>query len=222
MSRGEAHVPHPKLTARFDEALLFAASKHRAQIRKGTPGVPYLSHLLSVAALVLEAGGDEDLAIAALLHDTAEDQGGRAALAEIRRHFGERVCRIVDGCTDTYENPKPDWCTRKRNYIAHLRCEADLDTCMVSAADKVHNARSILSDLYLSGDTVFDRFKASKDETLWYYRELLDAFGEASRRHGTAAGDGEYGLQRLVHELKRVVGELEESADRPGESTCRE
>lgn len=212
---------HPKLNARFDAALRYAADKHRTQIRKGTADVPYLAHLLSVAALVLEAGGDEELAIAALLHDTAEDQGGRAVLEEIGREFGPRVAGIVDGCTDTYEVPKPDWHTRKRNYIEHIRQQADLDVCVVSAADKVHNARSILSDHYLSGDAVFERFKVSKDETLWYYRQLLSAFSDAARRHGVAAGDGEYGLQRLLHELNRVVGELEQRAGRPGEHTCR-
>src|SRR5271163_4142084 len=131
-----------RLGPRFERALLFATRKHAAQTRKGG-SVPYISHLLGVAGLVLEAGGDEDLAIAALLHDVVEDCGGAPMLKEVRRRFGRRVAHVVEGCTDTDQDPKPPWRERKENYIQHLRT-ADADVRLVSAADKVHNLRHIL------------------------------------------------------------------------------
>jgi (p)ppGpp synthase/HD superfamily hydrolase len=164
----------PVLSHRFEEAFHYANQLHGGQLRKGSQ-VPYISHLLGVTALVLEDGGDEDQAIAALLHDAAEDQGGRETLAEIRRRFGERVAEIVDGCTDTYENPKPPWRERKIAYMQHLRT-ASKDVCRVSLADKLHNARSILIDLRQYGETTWERFNGGKEGTLWYYRSLVEIF----------------------------------------------
>jgi GTP pyrophosphokinase len=130
---------------------------------------------MGVASLVLEAGGDEDLAIAALLHDVVEDCGGHAMLKEVRRRFGPRVAKIVDGCTDSYATPKEPWRERKENYIARLRKE-DADTRLVSAADKLNNVRSIVSDYRVIGESVWSRFSGGPEGTLWYYRTLLDEF----------------------------------------------
>ena len=185
----------PVLTNRFAEAFAYAATLHARQVRKGA-NIPYLSHLMSVAALVLEDGGDEDEAIAGLLHDAVEDQGGKPTLEEIRRRFGEKVARIVDGCTDSDTVPKPPWRERKERYVAHVR-HAAADVRRVSSADKLHNARSILTDYRVIGDALWNRFTASKEETLWYYRSLLEAF--------RVAGSG-----RLVDELDLVVSELEQ------------
>jgi (p)ppGpp synthase/HD superfamily hydrolase len=182
------------LGARFERALLFATRKHAGQRRKGTT-VPYVAHLLSVAGLVLEAGGDEDLAIAALLHDVVEDCGGGPMLKEIRRRFGERVAHVVDGCTDTDVDPKPPWRQRKEDYIAHLRT-ADADTRLVSAADKLHKVRSIVAIYREIGDRVWERFHGKRDGTLWYYRTLLDEF---QRKKSSP----------LIRELERAVIELE-------------
>jgi (p)ppGpp synthase/HD superfamily hydrolase len=162
------------LTERFEQALDYAQNLHKDQVRKGS-NVPYMAHLMGVAALVLEDGGDEDQAIAALLHDAPEDQGGRETLEEIRRIFGERVASIVDGCTDTYQSPKPPWRQRKEAYLQHLQ-QAHPDVRRVSLADKLHNARSILSDLLRSGNAVWGRFNGGKDGTLWYYRSLVNIF----------------------------------------------
>jgi len=186
--------PSLQLTRRFEQALIFATRKHAGQIRKGT-GTPYISHLLSVAALVLEAGGNEDLAIAALLHDVVEDCGGAPMLKEVHRRFGKRVAVVVEGCTDTDVTPKPPWRERKRQYIRHLR-NADAGTRLVSAADKLHNARSILADYRECGEPIWQRFQGKREGTLWYYRALL---GEFRRKCGN----------RWVDELGRVVGELE-------------
>jgi (p)ppGpp synthase/HD superfamily hydrolase len=182
------------LGRRFEHALLFATRKHAGQHRKGT-AVPYVAHLLSVAGLVLEVGGDEDLAIAALLHDVVEDCGGAPMLREIRRRFGKRVAHVVDGCTDTDLDPKPPWRQRKEDYVAHLRT-ADADTRLVSAADKLHNVRSIVAAYREIGDRVWERFHGKRDGTLWYYRALLDEF---QRRKSSP----------LIRELERAVIELE-------------
>jgi (p)ppGpp synthase/HD superfamily hydrolase len=182
------------LGPRFEEALVFATRKHAGQHRKGT-AVPYVAHILSVTGLVLEAGGDEDLAIAALLHDVVEDCGGAPVFKEIRRRFGKRVAHVVDGCTDTDLDPKPPWRKRKEDYIAHLRT-ADPDTRLVSAADKLHNVRSIVAAYREIGDRVWERFHGKRDGTLWYYRALLDEF----QRTKTSP---------LIRELERSVLELE-------------
>ncbi len=182
------------LGLRFEQALLFATRKHAGQHRKGI-AVPYVAHLLSVAGLVLEAGGDEDLVIAALLHDVVEDCGGAPVLKEVRRRFGKRVAHVVDGCTDTDLDPKPPWLQRKKDYIAHLRT-ADADTRLVSAADKLHNVRSIVTAYREIGDRVWERFHGKRDGTLWYYRTLLDEF---QRKKSIP----------LIRELERAVIELE-------------
>ena len=186
--------PSSKLGARFNEAFLFAAEKHATQTRKKTD-VPYISHLMSVASLVLEAGGGEDEGVAALLHDVVEDCGGHPVLEEIRQRFGDRVANIVEGCTDAYTTPKPPWKQRKLEYLEVLR-RADEDVRLVSAADKFHNVRSILADYRREGDSVWERFSGRRDGTLWYYRAVLDVL-----RQGKA--------NRLVDELERVVTELE-------------
>jgi GTP pyrophosphokinase len=186
-----------KLTRRFEQALSFATRKHAGQIRKGT-STPYISHLLAVASLVLEAGGDEDLAIAALLHDVVEDCGGAPMLKEIRRRFGKRVAHVVESCTDAFTIPKPPWRERKEQYLQHLRT-ADADTRLVSAADKLHNARAILTDYRALGEPLWQRFQGKRDGTLWYYQALVDGL----RRHKP---------NRLVNELARTVTELESLA----------
>jgi GTP pyrophosphokinase len=163
-----------KLTARFEKALVFATRLHSEQMRKGSD-VPYVAHLLAVTSLVLENGGDEDQAVAALLHDAVEDQGGVDTLREIEDRFGKRVAFIVDGCTDTYESPKPPWRQRKEAYLAHL-VDAPVEVGLVSLADKVHNARSILKDLIVVGESTWDHFNGGKDGTIWYYRSLEKIF----------------------------------------------
>jgi len=155
---------------------------------------------MGVASTVLEFGGDEDLAIAALLHDVVEDCGGAPMLKEVRRRFGARVAKIVDGCTDADTYPKPPWRERKETYIQHLKT-ADAETRLVSAADKLNNVRSILSDYRDVGESVWDRFKGGRDGTLWYYRALLDEF---LRRKPN----------RLIRELELAVNELEATASR--------
>ena len=162
------------LGPRFRRAFEFAADKHRKQTRKAST-IPYIAHLIGVTSLVLEAGGDEDLAIAALLHDVVEDCGGEKMLMEVRRRFGKRVADIVDGCTDAYEIPKPPWKQRKVSYINRLK-EEDSDTRLVSAADKLNNVRSILSDYRALGESVWSRFNGGREGTLWYYRTLRDEF----------------------------------------------
>lgn len=165
------------LTDRFDEALAYASRLHRDQRRKGT-SIPYISHLLSVAALVLEHGGNEDQAIAALLHDAVEDQGGPETLEAIRRRFGDTVAMIVADCTDAWEERKPEWRPRKEAYIAKLPGK-DPSSLLVSLADKTHNARAILNDYRQLGDALWDRFNGGKDGTLWYYQTLATVFREA-------------------------------------------
>jgi (p)ppGpp synthase/HD superfamily hydrolase len=177
-------MPKPAvLTDRFERALLYATHVHGGQTRKGT-STPYVAHLLAVAATVLEYGGDEDLAIAALLHDSAEDQGGRARLDDVRNRFGERVAKIVAGCSDSLADTgkgeiKADYKERKEKYLAHLQ-HADEDMLRVSLADKVHNARAILRDLRKPevGEKIWTRFTRPKEDTLWYYRSLADIFCE--------------------------------------------
>ena len=177
--------------------MAYAARLHAQQKRKSTER-PYIAHLLGVASIVLAHGGDEDTAIAALLRDGVEDQGGRPRLAEIRRKFGVRVARIVDGCTDADTDPKPPWRPRKERYIAHL-VEAPAEVRLVSAADKLHNAREILADYRRIGDAIWSRFQGGKEGTLWYYRALLEALRQA-------------GTSPLVEEFERVVTELERLA----------
>jgi (p)ppGpp synthase/HD superfamily hydrolase len=184
---------------RFQAALTYAVNVHAGQTRKAT-SIPYITHLLAVAALVGEHGGDEDQVIAALLHDAPEDQGGRARLDEIRASFGHRVAEIVEACTDTLDDPKPKWRPRKEAYIQHL-AHAPAAALLVSAADKLHNTRAIVADLRRSGLSAFDRFNGKKDGTLWYYSELVRAF-EARRQDELTAE-----LRRTVAVMHRLASE---------------
>lgn len=162
------------LTARFTEAVEYARAHHDADVRKGTT-IPYVAHLLAVSSLVLEHGGDETAAVAALLHDVVEDGGGEPALLEIGERFGGAVAAIVEGCSDTTAAVKEDWTLRKERYVEHLGTAAP-DVLLVSAADKLHNARSILADLRVHGDELWARFNRGAKEQLWYYGALRDAF----------------------------------------------
>jgi (p)ppGpp synthase/HD superfamily hydrolase len=192
------------LSIRFDHALLFAAQVHRNQDRKKS-GIPYISHLMGVASIVLDYGGDEDMAIGALLHDAVEDCGGRAMLKTIEQMFGPRVAKIVDGCTDSYGEEgkdKPKWYPRKLRYIQRVRHE-DVETRFVSAADKLYNARAVLRDFRQCGDSAFDKFSAPKPKVLWYYRSLVREFRAAGVTHL---------FKPLLDDLDRVVTELEHLA----------
>jgi (p)ppGpp synthase/HD superfamily hydrolase len=162
---------------RFDDALGFASRLHRSQLRKGTT-IPYVAHLLAVTALVIEHGGDEDQAIAALLHDAAEDQGGTAILEEIKARYGSAVAAIVADCTDAWSEPKPPWRARKEAYLAVLP-KKPRRSLLVSLADKTHNARAIAADRRRIGDAIWDRFNGGRVGTLWYYRALARCFREA-------------------------------------------
>jgi GTP pyrophosphokinase len=196
----------PPFTHRLEEALVYAAQVHRDQFRKAAE-VPYIIHLLGVAAIVGDYGGSEDQVIAALLHDAPEDQGGRERLEDIRRRFGENVARIVEGCTDTFETPKPAWRQRKERYIAHLR-HAPAEVRLVSAADKLHNTRTIIEAVRQDGDAVFERFNGKKVGTLWYYPAIVEAL-EANGPHS------------LVAELRRAVNELLQLSTLTPSSTTR-
>jgi (p)ppGpp synthase/HD superfamily hydrolase len=184
----------PRLGVRLQSAFRYAAEKHAGQTRKQT-AVPYLSHLIAVASLVLEAGGDEDMAIAALLHDVVEDCGGMPRLREVRKLFGARVARIVEGCTDSFGEPKAEWIERKKDYLREVK-DADVETRLVSASDKLHNVRTILADYRQDGERIWTRFSGKKEGTLWYYRALSD---EYQRR----------GPNRISRELAITVTELE-------------
>jgi (p)ppGpp synthase/HD superfamily hydrolase len=188
------------LSPRFSEALVWAAQLHRDQVRKGPNAVPYVGHLLAVASIVIDYGGSEDQAIAALLHDAVEDQGGAPTLAMISRLFGPEVAAIVDGCTDTDEQPKPPWQARKDRYIEHL-AEAPPSVLLVAAADKLGNARSILADLRVTGDAVWERFTASKRQSLWYYRTVVETLRSTPVNRALLAE-----LEAVVDELERAAG----------------
>jgi len=185
-----------KLGPRFRRAFLFAADKHSGQTRKASK-IPYIAHLMGVASLVLEFGGDEDMAIAALLHDVVEDCGGVPMLNEVRRKFGPRVAKIVEGCTDSFTDPKPPWRERKETYIRHLK-KTDAETRLVSAADKLNNVRSILADYREVGESIWARFNGGREGTLWYYRSLLEEFLCQPNR--------------LIGELELAIRELEARA----------
>lgn len=162
------------LTRRYDEALCYAHDLHRSQTRKGT-SIPYIAHLLTVSALVIEHGGDEEQAIAALLHDAAEDQGGPSVLEVIRARFGDGVASIVADCTDAWTDPKPKWRPRKEAYLAKLP-QAPVRSLLVSLADKTHNAEAIMLDYQQLGDALWPRFNGGAEGTRWYYGALSDHF----------------------------------------------
>jgi (p)ppGpp synthase/HD superfamily hydrolase len=182
---------------RFRDATDLALRLHARQLRKGTE-ISYIAHVLGVASIAMEYGADEDEAIAALLHDAVEDQGGAETRELIRRRFGDRVTEIVDGCTDSDVEPKPPWRARKEAYLAHLP-GASASVRLVSAADKLHNARAILRDYREHGEGVWQRFNGGRSGTLWYYRALVQALQAA-------------GSSPLVEELARTVKELERLA----------
>jgi GTP pyrophosphokinase len=203
MKRPMKGIPLPDKPWLYSERLLLAldtaARMHAAQLRKGT-AIPYLTHLIGTCSIAYEYGADEDEAIAALLHDAIEDvQPTEAARATVAT-FGERVLRIVEGCTDADTHPKPPWKKRKQAYIDHLT-DADASVLLVSASDKVHNARSIVRDLRVNGDAIWKRFGGRRDGTLWYYRELVTAF-RANPAHRPL----------LIYELERTVTEMERLA----------
>jgi (p)ppGpp synthase/HD superfamily hydrolase len=191
----KSEINQQRFSQRFDDALVLAHQLHADQTRKGTT-IPYIGHLLAVTAIVIENGGTEDEAIAALLHDAIEDAGGDPIRQVLRDRYGDKVLAIVEGCTDTDQTPKPPWRKRKEDYLAHLS-EASPSVLLVSLADKIHNAGSILRDLRNEGESVWSRFTGGRDGTLWYYRALVDAL----RARGQ--------FTTLVDELERVVREIE-------------
>jgi (p)ppGpp synthase/HD superfamily hydrolase len=183
------------LTQRFEQALVYATRLHAQQVRKAT-GVPYISHLLSVTALVLEAGGNEEEAIAALLHDAVEDQGGAATRTEIYHQFGEQIVAIVDDCTEFRTEIKPPWRDRKLHYIEQLR-RGSPSARRVALADKLHNMRSLLFDYRQQGEAIWSVFSTGKEGMLWFYHSLLKMYREVAP-------------SPMVEELARVVAELEQ------------
>lgn len=179
----------------FDEALVYAHSLHRDQKRKGA-GTPYIAHLMGVASITIEHGGDEAQAIAALLHDAAEDQGGEETLADIRKRFGNDVAGIVADCTDAWTEPKPPWLARKQAYVKALPTKA-LRSLLVSLADKTYNAEAIASDYETFGEEVFERFSADALGVRWYYGALVEIFSQ--RMSGPLA-------RRYANAVKRFAG----------------
>ena len=189
-------------STRFVAAFTYACQLHAGQARKGTT-IPYVSHLMAVAALVMEHGGDEDQAIAALLHDAIEDQNHDGSVpGELEKRFGSRVRTLVEGCSDSEGPVKARWRTRKEQYLNHLS-HAPGEVLLISAADKLHNARAILADYRTVGDELWKRFNAGREDQLWYYRRLVDAL-----RHADAQDQA----RSLVDELDEVVTELEREA----------
>ena len=198
-------VPSAYFTDRLSDAFDYARALHANQPRKGTT-VPYIGHLLAVTALVIEHGGDEDQAMAALLHDAIEDQGrGGRTRDEIEAKFGQRVVRIVEGCTDADTTPKPPWRARKEAYLAHLG-DAPIEVRRVAAADKLDNARAILADYRRLGELLWKRFNAERDDQLWYYRSIVTAL---------RSGEGAGAITDLVDELDEVVQALEAEVGGP-------
>jgi len=198
-------VPSAYFSRRLSDAFDYARALHENQPRKGTT-VPYIGHLLAVTALVIEHGGDEDQAMAALLHDAIEDQGrGGRTRDEIEAKFGQRVVRIVEGWTDADTTPKPPWRARKEAYLAHLG-DAPIEVRRVAAADKLDNARAILADYRRLGELLWKRFNATRDDQLWYYRSIVTAL-----RRGEGAG----AITDLVDELDEVVQALEAEVSGP-------
>ncbi len=182
------------LTSRFSDALAYAFVLHREQLRK-VAKTPYIGHLLAVAGLALEYGADEDEAIAALLHDAVEDQGGAARLEEIRQRFGPAVAEIVDGATDTDIRPKPPWRPRKEAFLQRLR-QASPSVRLVVAADKLQNVRALVREYRLRGEELWEHFRAGREATRWYYRSVVETLKQGP-------------ITPLVDELDRAVSEFE-------------
>ncbi len=183
---------------RFDDALRYAREKHRGHLRKGSE-VPYIGHLLGVASTVIDDGGTEDEAVAALLHDVAEDQGGEKALDEIERKFGRRVREIVRELSDSVEESKEPWRPRKEAYLEELPHKSR-EAKRISLADKLYNARAIVLDHARVGDEIWDRFAGGEEGTKWYYRELLKVFRQEF--------DADSSTKVLVDEFGDVVDVL--------------
>ena len=191
----------PPLTERFLAAVALAEELHGRDRRSGTE-IPYLAHLLVVTGLVIEDGGDEDEAIAALLHDAVEDGGGRPLLERIERSFGAAVARLVESLSDTIEAVSNEpWIDRKVRYLDKLEHCDDESTLRIGLADKVHNARSIVRDYRATGPAIWERFAPIKtaDQQLWYYGRLVDLF--TRKRPGPLAED----LRVAVAELTALV-----------------
>ncbi len=195
-------------TRRFMDALTYATRLHACQRRKGTT-IPYIAHLLGVASLALEYGANEDLAIAALLHDAVEDQGGVRTLQRIERRFGGTVSVIVDGCSDTDGVRKLPWRWRKKAYLTRLIGESPA-VRFVSACDKLHNVRAIIRDYRAHGDTLWKRFNGGKAGTLWYYGELAKIYRRAERTELVED------LVREVRTLTRLVRTRDAAMRRDG------
>jgi (p)ppGpp synthase/HD superfamily hydrolase len=209
----ESYTDAPLLSERFDLACLMASAHHRTQLRKGTT-VPYVSHLLAVASLVLEMEGTEDEAIGALLHDMVEDDGGPPALARIEATFGARVAEIVAANSDSDEQPRPPWEERKRAYLAGMATKP-ADALRVSLADKLHNARAILRDYRVLGEDLWARFRAGGGDAIrWYYRSLALEFAARAGDLGPAARPALEELERTVRELDALAGGGRQGADR--------
>jgi len=196
---GPAFIASPRLA----EALAMAVSRHRDQVRKGT-NIPYVTHLLAVAALVGESGGGEEEVIAALLHDAVEDGGGSLLLEEIERQFGRTVAGIVEGCTEELQEIKSPWLERKKAFLMRL-AGASLSVLRVTCADKLHNAHAVSRDLKVQGPAVFERFKGDRDGTLWYYRSLARFFGALVQDEPGL----DPGFRTMIRELRETVAGLE-------------
>ena len=197
-TRSPRKLSGPRLSDRFKKALIYASRLHGGKLRKKTR-IPDIGHILGVTAIALEYGANETEAIGALLHDAAEDAGGKKRLRDIERKFGAAVAKIVDGCTDTYDEPKPPWLERKKAYVAHAR-SASASTKLVSASDKLQNVGSLLRVYREEGDRVWRRYSNGKEGVLWYYRALVN--GSTGKR-----------IKPLVQQLDRVVSELESLAN---------
>lgn len=200
-----SETDHQQMTSRFEEALVYATELHSGQNRKRSR-VPYIAHLLGVTSLVMEDGGDEDEAIAALLHDAVEDQGGLKTLDAIRERFGERVAEIVSACTDSFTDPKPPWRERKESFLEILQT-ADASVQRVSLADKVYNARTTLRDIRLEGPAAWNKFKQGRQGALWYYHAIIDTL--EARNHSYLLVE----LKEIVQELERISGMKNGDAD---------
>jgi (p)ppGpp synthase/HD superfamily hydrolase len=196
-------TPHLRLGPRFAEAVAWVIRLHADQPRKGGSDVPYVSHLLAVTALVLEDGGDEDDAITALCHDAVEDQGGDATLAEVRRRFGDTVADAVALLSDSRGEPKGPWMDRKRLLLAQLSGpDVPERVLRVAAADKLHNVRTLLVQLREEGPRVWERFRATPAELLWFHRSVVAVLIE---RHPGSTNVAE--LERALQELAAWVPE---------------
>jgi len=183
-----------QFTPRIERAFSMARQLHTMQTRKGN-GSPYIAHLLAVASLVIENGGTEDEAIAALLHDSVEDQGGLNTLHEIRAQFGDSVSEIVDECTDSFDDPKPPWKERKKAFIESIS-QKSKSAALVLLADATHNAGSLLNDFRSIGDDIWEQFNGGKTGTLWYYRSLAEVLNRS-------------GSSNLVQQLQSFVVALD-------------